>query len=143
MDYTTIILLAAKKIAVSGALLLAICTHETGLKNTMVHHDGGSPSYGICQVKKDTAKMMGYNVNGNDLMKPEVNAKVAASYLKYQLDRYDNNMCMATASYNAGRYNPSSKMIGHPRNLKYIRSVQKLLGPEIKHKLQRCEAPNV
>jgi soluble lytic murein transglycosylase-like protein len=139
MDYTAIILLAAKKIGIAGSLLLAICTHETGLKNNMVHIDGGSPSYGVCQVKIGTAKMMNYEVTGKDLMNPEVNAVVAASYLKYQIDRYNGNLCKATASFNSGRYNPSDKAPGHPRNLKYLRSVQKLLDPSLRPQLQRCE----
>jgi soluble lytic murein transglycosylase-like protein len=140
MDFTTIILLAAKKIGVSGYLLLAICTHETGLTNKVVQHDGGTPTFGVCQVKLGTAKMVGYDIKGDDLMNPEVNAEVAGAYLKYQIDRYDGNICKATASYNAGRYNPSMKAIGNPRNLKYLRSVQKLLGPDMRHKLQKCES---
>lgn len=140
MDYTAVILLAAKKIGISGYLLLAICTHETGLQNKIVHHDGGSPSYGVCQVKKGTAEMMGYNVSEKDLMNPEVNAEIAGAYLKYQINRYQGNICKGTASYNSGKYNPSMKAIGQPRNLKYNRSVQKLLGPDMKHKLQRCES---
>ncbi len=139
MDYTTMIMIVAKKIGISGSLLLAICTNETGLNNVMVHHDGGSTSYGICQVKVGTAKMMGYEVSGEDLMKPEVNAEIAAVYLKYQIDRYDGNICKGTAGYNAGRYNPSDIAPGHPRNLKYLRRVQKLVDFSFKHKLQRCE----
>lgn len=127
MDYAAIILLAAKKIGVSGALLLAICTHETGLRNVTVQQDGGSASYGICQVKKDTAKMLGYKVKGKDLMNPAVNAEVAASYLRFQLNRYNNNMCRGVAAYNSGRFNAYSKVSYWPRNLKYVKRIQKLL----------------
>ena len=56
----TIILAAAKSISVPGALLLAICTHESGLKNVTVQQDGGSPSYGVCMVKDGTARMVGF-----------------------------------------------------------------------------------
>lgn len=139
MDYTSIIFLAAKKIGVSGALLLAICTNETGLNNNVHYNDGKSHSFGICQVKQPTAKMMGYEITSDDLMNPEVNAEVAASYLKYQVERYNGNICKGTAAYNSGSYNPSDKSIGHPRNLKYIRKVQKLLSPDLRYKLQRCE----
>lgn len=127
-------MLAAKKIGISGALLLAICTNETGLKNMVSPNDGGSHSYGVCQVKKATAKMMGYEVTGNDLMRPEVNAEVAAHYLKYQIDRYDNDLMKSIGAYNAGRYHESKIVPGKPRNLKYVKRVLKIY-----HKLKKNE----
>lgn len=145
MTFTAIILAAAAKAKVSGALLLAICTYETNLKNVIVPHDGGSPSYGICQVKYDTAKMLGFKGKAEDLMNPKVNAKFAAKYLKYQENRYDltdsendDNWCKITAAYNAGTYKESKKVPGKPRNLKYVRRVQKRL-PENLQSLLSCE----
>ena len=131
MTYSAIILAAAKAAKVSGALLLAICTQETNLTNVTVYHDGGSPSIGICQMKASTAEMLGFKGKADDLINPYVNAKWAAKYLKYQLDRYDGNWCQATAAYNAGTYNESKKLPGHPRNLKYVRRVQKLIDEEL------------
>lgn len=135
MSYSAIILLAAKKAGVSGALLLAICTHESGLNNVFVPHDNGSPTYGICQVKYDTAKMLGFTGEAKDLMVPSVNAKWAASYLKYQKKRYDGNWCKATAAYNSGTYNESKKVPGCPRNLKYVKNVQRKLEETLQFKL--------
>ncbi|NJO48238.1 MAG: lytic transglycosylase domain-containing protein [Leptolyngbyaceae cyanobacterium RM2_2_4] len=139
MSYVSIILLAAKKAGISGSLLLAICTHESGLKNVLVPHDGGSPTYGICQVKYDTAKMMGFTGEAKDLMTPEVNTKWAAEYLKYQKSRYDGDWMKSTAAYNSGTYNESKKVPGCPRNLKYIRFVQKKLEDSLKHRLS-CDS---
>lgn len=143
--YETIILAAAKAVGVPGALFLAICTHESNLVNVMVPNDGGDPSYSICQLKEDTARDMGYKgvASGalkpstdpmfpgamvpdgkpHGLMIPSVNAKYAARYLKKQLDRYDGDWCMATAAYNAGRYRPSKKYPGKPRNFRYVKKV--------------------
>lgn len=135
MNYVSIILLAAKKAGVSGSLLLAICTHESGLKNVLVPHDGGTPTYGICQVKYDTAKMMGFDGKAKDLMNPEVNAKWAAEYLKFQKDRYDGNWMKSTAAYNSGTYNESKKLPGCPRNLAYVQFVQKKLEEPLQSKL--------
>jgi len=137
MIYETIILAAAKAAKVSGALLLAICTHESGLKNVKVPDDGGSPTYGICQVKYGTAQMMGFTGKPKDLMDPETNAKYAAAYLKYQKERYESDWVKATAAYNAGTYNESSKIPGCPKNLKYIRHVRKKLDESLQDKL-RC-----
>lgn len=136
MSFTSIILLAAKKAGVSGALLLAICTHESGLRNVLVPHDGGSPSYGICQVKYDTAKMIGFSGKEKDLMDPAINAKWAAEYLKFQKERYDGNWMKSTAAYNSGTYNESKKIPGCPRNLRYIKHVQKKLDEDLQHKLE-------
>jgi len=135
MIYETIILAAAKAAKVSGALLLAICTHESNLTNVMVPHDGGSPTYGICQVKYGTAQMMGFTGEPEDLMDPKINAKYAAAYLKYQKERYESDWIKVVAAYNAGTYNESSKIPGCPRNLKYVRHVKKKLDEELRHRL--------
>jgi soluble lytic murein transglycosylase-like protein len=143
MTYTAIILAAAQKTGISGSLLLAVCTHESNLKNTMVKHDGGSPSYGICQVKGATAKMMGHLGRSTDLMNPFINAKWASRYLKYQLDRYDGNVCKAVSAYNAGTFNESKKNPGKPRNLKYVKKVQKNLDEDLKYMLLCKEEENL
>lgn len=129
--YAEIILKWARFWKVPGHLLLAICTHETGLKNIVHHNDGGSSSYGICQIKAETARSLNFSGKDSDLMDPNVNAGYAAKYLLKQLDRYDGDWCMATAAYNAGRYNPSV-IPGKPRNLKYIKAVTLHLDDEHK-----------
>lgn len=135
MNYIKIILLAAKKIGVASSLLLAICSHESNLKNITVPNDGKTPTHGICQIKLDTAKMLHYRGKEKGLMNPKTNALFAAKYLKYQLKRYDNDWCKATSAYNAGRYNESKVLPGYPRNLKYVRHVQKKLPRKLRHKL--------
>lgn len=135
MSFAAIIIAAAKKIGMSGSLLLAICTHESGLKNVLVPHDGGSPSYGICQIKYETAKMVGFTGQAKELMDPKTNAKWAAAYLKYQKERYDGNWMKSAAAYNSGTYNESKKIPGCPRNLKYIRRVQKNLDEKLQDRL--------
>lgn len=135
MTYELIILAAAKAAKVSGELLLAVCMHESNLKNVEVPHDGGSPTYGICQVKLGTAQMLGFTGNAKGLMVPEINAKWAAIYLKKQKERYDQDWCKAVAAYNAGRYNESKVSPGYPMNLKYVRKVQAKLEDHLRHKL--------
>lgn len=142
MTLTTIILGAAKAAKVSGPLLLAICMHESNLKNVLVPHDGGSPTYGICQVKLGTAQMLGYVGDGQGLMVPEENAKWAAEYLKYQKERYDKDWCKAVAAYNAGRYNPSTVSPGYPKNLKYVRKVQEKLKNDLRPRLSCVNKEN-
>jgi soluble lytic murein transglycosylase-like protein len=90
-----------------------------------VQNDGGTPTYGICQVKYETAQMLGYSGQPSGLMDPKENAKWAANYLRYQQVRY-GDWCKAIAAYNAGRYNESTVMPGYPRNLKYVNNVKKI-----------------
>lgn len=137
MTYTALILAAAKAAKVSGSLLLAICTYESGgLKNVIVPHDGGSPSYGVCQMKFETAKMLGYKGKADGLMTPATNVKWAANYLAYQQERYKtSDWHVIAASYNAGSYNPSSKVPGCPRNLKYVNRVKKLLDEDLQNRM--------
>ena len=141
MTYSMI--LPAKAAKVSGALLLAICTQETNLTNVVVYHDGSSPSYGVCQVKYDTAKMLGFKGRPNDLVNPATNAKWAASYLRYQERRYGtDNWCKLAASYNAGSYSESTKIPGKPKNLRYVKLVQNKIDDHLKHMLS-CEQTRV
>lgn len=162
MTYAEIILAAAVKAKVSGSLLLAICTHETNLKNTIVYNDGPSHSYGICMVKYETAQMLGFKGKAEELMNEKVNAKFAAKYLKYQEKRYFVNSnvndklidklidkpidwCKLAAAYNAGSYLESKKVPGKPKNLKYVRKVQKMLPEHLKDMLsceQKVGVPN-
>jgi soluble lytic murein transglycosylase-like protein len=130
MTYSTIILAAAKAAKVSGALLLAICTQESNLTNAYVLHDGGSPSIGVCQLKYETAKMVGFKGKPNQLMDVGTNAKFAAKYLAFQQERYGDDWHKLAAAYNAGSYIPSNKVIGCPRNLLYVKAVKDKLDDE-------------
>lgn len=125
MSYASIILAAAKSAGVSGSLLLAICTHESGLKNTLVLNDKGSPTYGICQIKTGAAQTAGFKGDPDLLMRPEINAQYASLYLKHQLDRYDGDECRAVSAYNAGTFKESKRHPGQPFNIEYIKLVQK------------------
>lgn len=137
MIYENLIALAAQKVGVPVSLLMAICSHESGgLKNVYVANDAGTPSHGICQVKSDTAKMFGYKGTKDELMLPKNNIKVAAKYLKYQLDRYDNDWCKAAAAYNAGTYFTSKKNPGKPTNYGYIKKVRKYLEEKLHEHLE-------
>lgn len=124
---TTIILSAAKNIGVPGSLLLAICTHETGLKHKIAYNDGKTHTFGMCQVKHETAKMLGFKGTEKDLMNPKTNAKYAAKYLKYQLKRYDNDWCKSTSAYNAGSFLIDIKNPNRPKNIVYLNKVSLFL----------------
>jgi soluble lytic murein transglycosylase len=84
-------------------LLDSVCYIESHYDVKAVHKDdGGENSLGVCQVKLSTAKFLGFKGSEAQLMRPEVNAKYAAKYIKYQLNRYEGNIEKAIISYNRG-----------------------------------------
>lgn len=136
MDIVTTILSAAKSVGVSGTLLLAICSHESsGFKFNYAAHDHGSPSYGVCQVKLNSAVQMGFKGNPEDLKNTKTNSLYAAKYLKYEQDRYGDDWVKLASAYNAGSYNESHSVYGCPRNLKYVRLVRNRLPLKFKNRL--------
>ena len=135
MTYLQIITAAAKTAKVSAVLLYAICQHESNdFVLDYALYDNGSPSYGVCQVKENTARMLGFKGEAMELRNPYVNAKYAALYLSYQQERYSNDWVKLTASYNAGSYVEGKKK-GCPKNLKYVRLVQQKLEKDLQAKL--------
>jgi hypothetical protein len=137
MDIITIILNAAKTVKVSGVLLVAICSHESGgFKHNFAPMDHGSPSFGSCQIKFETAKMVGFTGLPIELMDPKVNSLYAAKYLRFQQTIYgEEDWTALAAAYNAGSYLESTKKIGCPMNMGYVKLVQNQLPNEFKHKL--------
>lgn len=136
MEIVTIILSAAKAVGVSGILLTAICNHESGgFKQNYAPFDMGSPSFGSCQLKEATFEMLNFHGTYAQFMDPKVNSRYAAKYLRYQQDRYGDDWVRITSAYNAGSFVESKRIPGCPRNLKYIRLVQKKLPLELQSKL--------
>ena len=116
-----VFLATAQQLKIPAALLLAICSAETGLQNVDNMADGGSPSYGMCQVKLATAKDMLQPTTADLLKEPMWNIRIAGLYLQYQLKRYDNNKYDAISAYNAGTSLKNKK--GKYGNQKYIKRV--------------------
>ena len=116
---STAILLAALVVGIDPNLLSAVCFVESGHKEeAYVAMDGKTPSYGLCQIKKGTARDMGFRGSSAQLMQAETNAFYAAKYLKYHYKR-NGNWEKAVISYNAGR--PIQKQT-------YLNKVKKVMG---------------
>lgn len=94
---------AAKAAMVPPALALAICSAETDWKPRMNPDDGGSASHGLCQVKLTTAQMFDKKATPRKLRNSAYNAKIAALYLKMQMDKYPNDPMCVISAYNAGK----------------------------------------
>jgi soluble lytic murein transglycosylase-like protein len=102
---------AAKTNGIPVELLRAVCEIESkhNLKVKKVW-DGGSYSYGVCQVKLGTARMLGFKGKEQQLINPNTNIDYAAKYLAYQLKRYKGDYKKAIVSYNRGSYNKNETM---------------------------------
>jgi soluble lytic murein transglycosylase-like protein len=86
-------------------LLVAVMKVESnGNPIALNPHDGGSPSFGAFQIKMNTAKFLGFRGTKESLMNFHTNAKYAAMYLRFQLDRYQNNWMKAANAYRNGTY---------------------------------------
>lgn len=103
MDTVSILFLTMSiKYGLPPDLLSSLCWIESRHTVNAVHHDdGGSDSLGICQIKYDTAKSLGFRGTAKQLMEPKYNIKYAALYLSKQVNRY-NSIERGVIAYNRG-----------------------------------------
>ena len=111
LDTRSYFRVASDLVGVPEDLLLSICWVES--KHTLKAHnprDGKSASYGVCQVKMNTAKFMASEgkyshlvIDSHTLSDPQTNVVFAALYLRWQLKRYKWDERKAISAYNAGR----------------------------------------
>jgi soluble lytic murein transglycosylase-like protein len=109
VDVVRSIIQAADIVKIPRELLLALCWNESSFRTSLpVRLDGRTPSYGICQVKLETAEYMDrvfknkVKASTKRLLNYKVNPLYAAQYLKHQLKRYKGNWMLAVDAYNKG-----------------------------------------
>lgn len=125
---TTSVIAIAKTLNICATLLHSICYTESHGRNVVNHFDGGTPSYGVCQVKLATARLFNKDVTAKDLMNPNLNIWYAALYLKKHQEKHADMACVI-ASYNAGQ---CFKKNGVITNATYVEKVKKVFNLERK-----------
>jgi soluble lytic murein transglycosylase len=95
------VLSAAGATGVDPYLILAVIREESRFDPDAVSFAGAT---GLMQLLPSTARYLirGRTVTSTDLFRPEVNVRYGAVYLQRMLARFDGNVVLALAAYNAG-----------------------------------------
>jgi soluble lytic murein transglycosylase-like protein len=94
-QYDGVIRGAAKEATIQAALLRAVIVVESGFNPRAVSKKG---AIGLMQLQPATAKRYGVK----NIYDPEQNVRAGAHYLRDLLVRFDSNLELALAAYNAG-----------------------------------------
>jgi soluble lytic murein transglycosylase-like protein len=115
---------AAKATNLDPALIHAVIAAESNYNPNAVSPKG---AYGLMQLLPDTARR--YGVRQKEIQHPEKNIKAGAQYLADLLERFDGDVILALAGYNAGenvvaRY--GNRMPPYPETRAYVPRVLKV-----------------
>jgi soluble lytic murein transglycosylase len=85
------------------ALIAGVIYAESKFRDVTSH----AGATGLMQLTPDTAKYIAHLSGGtefeiDDLSTPQVNISYGAYYLRYLMDKYDDNLVLVLAGYNAG-----------------------------------------
>lgn len=94
-DFDGIIDRAASMFNIPAKLIKSVIQKESNFNPNAVSHAGAS---GLMQLMPATARGLGVK----NVFDPAENIVAGSKYLRQMLDRYDNNLELALAAYNAG-----------------------------------------
>ena len=97
LPYGEAIRRVADRHGVDGLLIASVAQVESGFDPLAVSHRG---AVGLMQIMPATAAMR--NVEAEQLTEPQLNLDLGARYLQYLLERYDGDLELTLAAYNAG-----------------------------------------
>lgn len=118
--YDSIINEMSEKYEVPVDLIKLVINTESSFKANAVSSSGAQ---GLMQLMPSTAKWLGVN----NAMDPYQNIEGGTKYLRYLLDKYDNDLTLSVAAYNAGPGNVD-KYGGVPPFKETQNYVKKILG---------------
>ena len=120
--FDLMITLAALNAGLSADLFERVCWVESRHRNVITHNDGGSPSYGPCQIKLVAARTIDPRITRQALTKPHVSTRLAALYLARQIRRAGGDIDCGLLLYNQG-----STQLTRCSRTQYVRKVKNAL----------------
>ena len=102
-QYISLIETYSKKYGVDPFLVMALIRNESFFRPRVV---SPSKAYGLMQIVYKTARLMArqnrMRIRRRSLFNPTINIRLGISYLKFLLKKYNNQIYLALAAYNAG-----------------------------------------
>ena len=100
MPYSEYLVKGAEQVNINPAWAFAIARRESSF---MVDANSTAGARGLMQLLPGTARYLAKKkIKSSSLYQPDENAKYGTQYLRYLMDKMDNNPVLVTASYNAG-----------------------------------------
>ncbi len=124
-NYGQFVMAAARQYGVDQKVIHAVIQTESRYRKDAVSPKGAT---GLMQLMPETAAQYGTV----DLFDPEQNIDVGTRHLKYLLDKYEGDLSMAFAAYNAGE-GAVQKYGGippYPETVSYVQQLSQLLGTQ-------------
>lgn len=115
MKYKTLYNQVGQEISIDPYLLYAIALTLTQERQDafICHH--GRCKYGLMLMSLPSARLIGFRGDSDELLQPEVNITVAATYLRYLLQQYNYDLKKGLVAYLRGRYD--SRYIHHAEKI--------------------------
>ena len=135
-QFDALIFQVSKSYSVPPALIKAIIRAESNFNPTAKRYEANVDdySYGLMQVRCDTARWMGWSGNCEDLLRPETNVGVGTKFLAFLARKFPNDIERQISAYNAGPGNAKrpfvnpgyvSKVLGYLRQYNSEREAEK------------------
>ena len=103
LDYTDLILTYSDEYDLEPSLVAAVIYTESGFKPNATSRVGAR---GLMQIMPDTgreiAEALHEPFDADSLYQPEISIRYGCYYLRQQMDRFDQNVAVTLAAYNAG-----------------------------------------
>jgi soluble lytic murein transglycosylase len=139
LKHEDIIRQQARDKGLDPALVAAVIFAESKFRD----QTSSTGAKGLMQIQPETAKFIAHRSGGtafeiNDLGTPQINIQYGTYYLRYLLDRYDGNVVLAVAAYNAGETNVSHWIEESGRHGKAFR-IRNIPFPETRAYVERVQ----